>query len=209
MARYALGRRDDDWYVRLFPARGTVIRGEITPSYCALEPSTIIEIRARVPNLKLVLMLRDPIERAWSAAAKRLARQEGRHVRDVPEAELREYFDRPPVRAVTDYTAILEKWRSIFDRDSIFVGFLDDLHNRPEYFFDGLAAHLGVDAGPLQRAEEGERPVNTTAGFRSEVPETWERYLAGQYVEVSGAVADEFGGPAVAWYERAVASLAA
>jgi hypothetical protein len=209
MVRFATGRRSDDWYERLFPADSSVCRGEITPSYCELDDDRVAAVHRRLPDVKLILMLRDPIERTWSGAAKRLARQEGRHLSEISEAELRDYFDSAPVRRRADYVAILDRWRSVFDPAALHVGFLEQMNEEPDVFATGVAGHLGIDPEPLRRAGEVTVAVNTTTSHRIDIPVEWERYLARQYVGVSEAMAAEFGGPAVAWYERARASLAA
>ena len=54
-------------YGQLFVAKGSLLSGDITPAYCTL-PEEIIEMVMRTfPKLKVILLARDPVERAWSA----------------------------------------------------------------------------------------------------------------------------------------------
>ena len=48
------------------------IRGEATASYAALPEEVIREIATLNPEIKAILMIRDPLERAWSHARKDL-----------------------------------------------------------------------------------------------------------------------------------------
>ena len=53
-------------YQRLFDGAGDRVRGEASAMYLAV-PGVASEIRARCPEVKLVFILRDPVERARSA----------------------------------------------------------------------------------------------------------------------------------------------
>lgn len=73
-----------DWYLGHFPLRSTVARrarragglmtvGEASPFYMA-HPLAAHRIGADLPDVKVVVLVRDPIERAYSAHAHELAR---------------------------------------------------------------------------------------------------------------------------------------
>ncbi len=87
----------DEWVQRLQPASrqtadGRPIRtGEITPAYAILPESRIGAIREVCPEIRLFMSLRNPIERAWSAALMRLARA-GRRLEDTGDDWFLEEF---------------------------------------------------------------------------------------------------------------------
>src|SRR5688572_16204892 len=61
-------RRDDylDWYASLFePARDDQVVGEDSTTYLASERAPA-RVRALLPDVRLVFLLRDPVERAYS-----------------------------------------------------------------------------------------------------------------------------------------------
>ena len=58
------------------------IRGEATASYAALPEEVIREIATLNPEIKAILMIRDPLERAWSHARKDLL-TEGQRADDL------------------------------------------------------------------------------------------------------------------------------
>lgn len=209
MARYVLGRRTDRWYASLFADVPAAAAGELTPAYCVVDDEVLDALAAQHPAVKPIVVLRDPIQRAWSNAAKRLAREQGRPLSSVTDDELEAYFDRPVVRAHADYPTILRRWRSRFPEASVFVGFLEDMQQEPDEFFGRLAEHLAVDPAPLLDVHRTSAPANTTEGYRVDIPARWERHLASQYLPSIEAIADELGGPAVGWYERAQAARTA
>ncbi|KAL7480016.1 hypothetical protein ACHAW6_005728 [Cyclotella cf. meneghiniana] len=69
-------RKGMDWYTRQFDRThddtSPRLLGEITPDYAVLPPATIAELRASFPDLKIVFVARDLVERAWSAIVMEL-----------------------------------------------------------------------------------------------------------------------------------------
>jgi hypothetical protein len=57
---------DFERYAALFRYKGHLISGEITPGYSVLGEEMIAAIDCELPGLKIVLLVRDPIARAWS-----------------------------------------------------------------------------------------------------------------------------------------------
>jgi len=61
------------WYQNLFSGDEQV-KGEITPAYAFLDGGRIKEIYRLVPDLRLIYMIRNPVNRAWSNALMALPR---------------------------------------------------------------------------------------------------------------------------------------
>lgn len=55
------------WYMSLFPNKQGVISGDMTPEYAVLNPNLINRINNHFPDVKIILLLRNPIEREWSS----------------------------------------------------------------------------------------------------------------------------------------------
>ena len=84
------------------------IRGESTASYCVLRDEVLEDLRLLNPDLKIIMLLRDPVERAWSHANKDLVRDTGKAATDE---QYLDFFSRPDQLARADYQAIIERWR--------------------------------------------------------------------------------------------------
>ena len=61
------------WMDRERAAGRPVVVGEASPYYC-FHPLALDRIAARVPDVKLIIVLRDPVERAWSHYSYEVAR---------------------------------------------------------------------------------------------------------------------------------------
>src|SRR5215813_12739338 len=57
---------DLDSYGQLFCHKGPLLSGDISPAYSTLTDEIIERVVDHFPNLKVVFLARDPVERAWS-----------------------------------------------------------------------------------------------------------------------------------------------
>lgn len=147
----AAERPDADEWVRLLepPSRrsrtGRPIKtGEITPAYATLPVEKIRAIHDRCPGIRLFISLRNPVERAWSAALMGLARAQ-MLVHEASDQWFLDHFRSAASRARGDYAGCLDRWWSVFPRDQLLVLFQDDIASRPVAVLDSLAAHLRID----------------------------------------------------------------
>ena len=146
------GNRTAEEWVRLLapPSRASrtgrpIKTGEITPAYATLAVPTIRAIHARCPRLRLFVSLRNPLERAWSAALMGLARAQ-MLVHEASDRWFLDHFQSAASRARGDYVGCLNRWWSVFPREQLLVLFQDDIASRPAELLAALAAHLGIDA---------------------------------------------------------------
>jgi hypothetical protein len=195
-ARFLFGRRDFDWYERLFqPGRGRV-RGEFTPDYAVLRRADIAAIHRRLEGTRIVLQLRNPIERAWSHARMELIGKTGTRNRVPTERELRTFLiaDRGVVSRGR-YADIITNWEAEFGRDRIFVGLYDDLVEDKRAFLRSVLAFLGVDAN-WQPATDIDRAV--FRGPEADMPAWVGRELTELYAADIDFVAGYLGRPEIA-----------
>ena len=57
---------DFEYYARLFEPKGTLFSGDISPNYSTLNNKVIRRVVRYFPNLKVICLARDPVERLWS-----------------------------------------------------------------------------------------------------------------------------------------------
>jgi hypothetical protein len=190
---YFFGRGDVAWYRSLFAPAGARLTGDFTPAYSTLDHDGVRRVHDVVPDARIVLMLRDPIERAWSHAVMDLLAQRGRT--SAPDGEFLAHFDGAESRLRTDYGAMLERWADVFGAERMFVGFLDDVRWRPRELLSELYAFLGL-------AEPGAWPDLTRrvhGGSASSMPVRFARALAARQEVATEELAARLGGPAEWW----------
>jgi hypothetical protein len=151
------------------------VRGEATASYAALERDVIEEIALLNPDIRAVLMIRDPIDRAWSHAKKDLVRKTNRKVEEVPESEFAAFFADEYQRQCARYAENYDNWSACLEPGHMFVGAFDDIASRPEGLLLDVMSFLGVSSDRRYISGLAREAVNPTAA--SKVPERYRRFL--------------------------------
>ncbi len=204
--RYFTGRRDDDWYGRLFAGGAGRLTGEFTPAYSAMTAAGVRHVARVAPGARIIFLLRNPVDRAWSHAVMNLCRFTGRSVDEVDDAEFLAHFDSPGSRLRGDYLGALARWEGNMSPDRIRVLFFDEMVDRPEALLDKVFNFLGLDTYPRYIQDATLRTGVNPGGYCS-MPGRIEHHLSSQYFEAMKAMADRLGGPALEWLQRAEATL--
>ena len=143
-----------DRWLALFPdVPAPIKQGEITPAYATLDRATVTELREVAPGVRLFLSVRNPMERAWSAALMFLNRCQ----MDPSEASDQWFIDlfgSLNSRLRGDFSHTIDRWRAVFAPDQLHLIVYDDIAIDPRSVLIGLARHVGVDPSPFGRAPD-------------------------------------------------------
>jgi hypothetical protein len=147
-------------------AEGFAARGEATPQYLHGRRLVAERVRASLGgDLRFVVLLRDPVERAWShfLHARRLG-IERLSFREALAAERRRLVENPEawLGYFTDglYAAALEDWFSVFPRERFLILLTDELRQEPHRVVDRVCAFLRLEPPAALEVEvDGNRAV--------------------------------------------------
>lgn len=206
--RFLFAAETDPWYASLF-AEGVhagKITGEITPAYALLSVESIRRVRALNPEMRVLFIMRDPIDRTWSSAVRSLCRERGRSIGDVDEREFVSKFGSPQTSRKSCYTTTMERWESVFPRGQIFYGFFEDIQNHPVDFMERVFSFLGAD--PSRAAAIVTPEARNQAATGTPIPERLELLLAQKHLAETAALAGRFGGHAETWHEHCKRAVA-
>jgi hypothetical protein len=153
-----------DWYLGQFPQvlPPNVITGEATP-YALFHPLAPRRLREIAPAAKSIVLLRNPVDRAYShfllersrgeetldfaaaldAELERLDGEEARLARDP--AYVSHSHKHASYVARGDYARQLERWFALFPREQILVIRSEDLYERRAEAFTRVAEFLAID----------------------------------------------------------------
>jgi len=146
-----------NWYKQHFSEAGSdQCCGEITPFYL-FHPAAPKRIQALLPNVKLVVLLRDPVERALSQIFH--ARKRGFENLDPEEAVAAEpdrLASGDPVSlqkhsyvARSRYLEQLDRYETLFHPSQLLVLQSETLFEQPKRIWDTLQRFLGLKTIPL------------------------------------------------------------
>jgi hypothetical protein len=131
------------WYNGLF-ADNSHINGEITPAYAILPVETIREIQHLYPALRLIYIIRNPIERAWSSA-KMESQRAGEKLPEVPDQWFIDQFRSSDSLSRGDYETCIRNWLSVFSPEQLLVLRHEELRDQPLSLLENVCRHLGVE----------------------------------------------------------------
>lgn len=148
-----------DVYVADFAAIRKPIRGEITPAYGVLPRSTIAALHSHFPDVRLVYMMRNPLERAWSQARMDLAiflRNAGKLPHDGLSPWLTAHFRSQKSVDRGDYAACLQRWLGFFPKEQLKTFIFEEFFLDPRAGLRECCIHIGADPGFYEAIPERE-----------------------------------------------------
>lgn len=155
-----------EWYAKLFQeAQPNQIIGEATTSYT--HRLHLLDIPERIyrvmPNVKLIYIMRHPVDRAYSQYVQQIKIFQSQHRIEnlepfkVPETfeqllqrgkkviETDDYMEQIDILAASNYLNIIERYLEIFPKKSLLFLLLKDLIEEPQETMDRVCDFLEID----------------------------------------------------------------
>jgi hypothetical protein len=160
-----------EWYRSLFerPELEGKVCGEITPAYSILPIETIRECHANFSDLKLIYLLRNPIERAWSMAKMDLEKA-GIMFNKASSQWFIDHFNWQGSLMRGNYETCLRNWLECYPQEQLLVGFFEELLEKPEVLLKKCFRHIEVREDlfdwnvnlkePVRRGTQADIPPN-------------------------------------------------
>ncbi len=192
---------DLDSYGRLFCHKGTLLSGDISPAYSTLSDEIIERVVDRFPNLKVVFLARDPVERAWSQLSMgvRLGMISPFDATDAEEVI--QNLLNPGVLVRSHPSKTVARWKRYVSPEQFRVYFFDDLKENPTELRRSILLFLGGDPNkpsggtkPHENSDAGRDKLRLTANVRDRMARFFEQELK--------ACALELGERAKTWPAR-------
>jgi hypothetical protein len=174
------------------------VKGEFTVDYGGIPVRRIKFIRDVMPDLKLIYMMRNPIDRVWSHAKQELLFRTHRRYEDVRDWEFIRRFKLRNSRHYTMYLRDIDNWLSVFPREALYIGFYDYIKQCPERLLTEVFEHVGVSTDvdlslfPTKEVFRGGEPAPP-------MPEKYREILEEMYADMIEEIYRRYGGPTAAW----------
>lgn len=194
--RYFLGRRNDEWYRKLFEPgrRRGKVTGEATPAYAVMDAKGFEHIKAVNPDVKLIFIMRDPIDRMWSSMMNGAIRKRKDGTVHLKRGEESDHLRK------SRYMNTINLIEQYFRPDQLFYGFFDDVKARPAGLVADVLRFLGLEPGDVESLLP-KRALNSATGS-SKPPADYERELAAIHLPWLRQMCERFPGPPEAWRDR-------
>ena len=138
-------------YGRVFQPKESLLSGDVTPAYSMLDDEIIRQITSYFPNLKVIFLARDPVERAWSQLSMEVRRGwiSSFDVNDIDDVDRNLLHPRVLLRSYP--SKIVARWKRYIHPDRFRIYFFDDLERNPTTLRRRILHFLGAD--PEKRSE--------------------------------------------------------
>ena len=201
-------RHDFDWYEAHFaPANGDEpkpVRGEISPEYGRLKAWQVNRIAKLLPDLRLIMTLRHPIERVWSQALLEFGYLGNRDVRKISSIDFLRQVERARNRLSSDYRRTIEIWSNAFGRDALHIDLFEALQGDPQSYVNGILRHIGAATPWTVPAQFVNSKVHATTSLvrqRRDIPELVEWYIADRLLEPTERLNELLQGRVSSWVD--------
>lgn len=150
--------------------------GEATATYAAMDEELVREIIILNPDVKIIMLIRHPVDRAWSHAKLKFTNSDKRNINEVTFNEFINFYTGTYEKRCGVYTEIIKKWQKYVKKENFFIGFFDDIAARPHELLARILGFLGVPGSEnVIKKDMSERVINPT--ISKEIPESHKEFL--------------------------------
>jgi hypothetical protein len=198
-SRYRLHRPSDQWYRSLFQAGSGKIKGEITPAYSLLDEGDVAAVAETFPRLKIILLMRDPVERVFSQLRLHLEGRLSPSLQSVSDPAILRFATGPSQLRRGDYPTILKLWQRYFP-DNVLAVFQEDLRANGALAVGNILEFLGSKTcNAVDALGTAERRMPSAA---PKLPPALIRLIAERHRDIVRDCAASLGGHAIRWAEK-------
>ena len=144
----------DDWYQGIFRFRSPdQVAGDISPDYALMPRAGVRHVLALNPHVRILVLLRDPIERLISHGAMELRGE-------MTVEALRTRLHSPAAenwRMVSDYGYWLPRWLAAVDPSRIMIEYNGHIGREPLAVLEKICRFLGIAYDPGLFPEAGKK----------------------------------------------------
>ncbi len=192
---------DLEHYARLFEPKGSLLSGDISPNYSTLSDKVIRRIVRYFPNLKVIFLARDPVERVWSHLSMEVRYQQIEPFDATNIDEVNRKLLRRGMLLRSYPSAIVARWKRYVHPDRFHIYFFDDLQRKPSELRRSILDFLGAD--PDKQGSRVTADHNSwTKVDKLVLTDKVRSHLARFFKKELKTCAARFGGPARSWPAR-------
>jgi hypothetical protein len=159
----------EGWYRRAYslPAAKNKMTGDITPEYCMISGTGVEYARSLLGDIKIIIMVRDPVDRALSQIRMNAKNQKI----DLASASMDQWMTLatdPVVFSRARYSEFIPLWLSLFKSRNILILRYDEVARSPLNLLRSTEQFLGISSASYAEAT---KRVHESAHRQTPAPE--------------------------------------
>lgn len=175
------------------------ISGDITPIYCMLGQDGVKKMSNLIGIVKIIFILRDPIDRDWSQFRfNKLIN--GKRLEDFNSDEIITYFKRPSIISRGNYIEAIENYKQSFPESKMLITFYDDLKINPRSFLEEIVEFLDGDISNIKSHSNFQ--MKSHVSEKAKIPANIYEYLKTKNKSLVMELSNMFGGHCTDWLNQ-------
>lgn len=188
-------------------------RGDMSVNYSMMPRDVVRCLKDILPELRLVMVLRNPVDRSWSQIKLNrdimadvwkkhpfLGRGKRKPAQELSESEIYRDLVHPRIHRRTDYLWTMENWESVYGADAMHVELFESVSNEPCEMIARVLRHFGASTEHWECPDEvRERVLGSNAEL--EVPPFARYWLSKEWIEPTQRLNEKLGGILGHWIE--------
>jgi hypothetical protein len=194
---YYFSNYNDDWYQSLFSGLPG-LKGEITPSYSILQIEDISRMKTIAPNTKLIILLRNPVYRAWSHFRHKHRNNKNFDINNFSTNQIIEFMESDPQVMRSDYVSTISNFKKVYPKSQILIGFYDTITTNPNQLLFEIVTFIGGRTSDIDKFCKVNKVENPSK--KAIIPEEVNNYLKTKYKGMIQDLSNTYGGYFTCWY---------
>ncbi len=196
LTRYFFSNYNDEWYLSLFKKlKG--ISGEITPAYSTLDEEGVAKMYQLIPDTKIILLLRNPIDRAWSHYRFSTRNISKKEVDEILKSNIYNFIDTEAQLLRTDYIRTIDTFLKFYPKEQFMIAFYDSIKENPTQMLEEIVSFIGGDSSKVV-TECDVKSMDYVSPFLR-IPEETLLFLKEKYNPMINEMNDRYGSYCQLW----------
>lgn len=194
--RFCFKKTSDLWYLSLFQNRQG-ITGEISPSYSMLNIEDIQKMHNVSPSAKIIFILRNPIERAWSHYRFQ-CKNDLDFYKMNDNQKIVEFINSKEQTQRSDYMNTIKNFSQVFQKNQILLCFYDAIKDNPRLLLSEICTFINPSISFDLSKTETKKIVHKSREIK--MPNDVKELLKTKYHHHIKELSNSFGGYCDNWF---------
>lgn len=152
-------------YTTLFGFSEGKFSGDISPDYWLMSENEIRAASKLLADTKIIIILRNPIERSWSAA--KYFYEDNTGITEIERMQkVKDFCLSDYVLSRSNYTQPIKLWRKYFGSERVYITYFDNLQKDCELFISNILNFIEAPAFPHEKLSQIAVPKNSGKKLR-------------------------------------------
>lgn len=166
-------------YLSYFAGKGDRLSADISPVYSTMQPGEIRKVHQLLPNVQIVLLIRNPVDRLKSAMSMHVRKGKLNEKQLADWKYIERLLKRKNYSARSFPTRIWKNWLSVFGADQCSFYLFDDIAKRPDTVLTRLGHKFGFDPASISIDPDHNRKAGSKkVEFTNEINENLQQYFS-------------------------------